>query len=79
MIFGNRVSKNCKINEKLIFFSISLVAMYRWSFLGYYEGESRHHPIFQTIDMGSIVTDKIIGDYLDDVYKYDSQLNTWNN
>ena len=50
-----------------------------WSFLGYYEGESRHHPItFSNDRYGFVIAGQNgQGDYLDDVYKYDSQLNTW--
>ena len=48
-------------------------------FLRYYEGESRHHPItFSNDRYGFVIAGQNgQGDYLDDVYKYDSQLNTW--
>ena len=67
--------------KKLIFFfSISLISVCQnWSFLGYYEGESRHHPItFSNDRYGFVIAGQNgQGEYLDDVYKYDSQLNTW--
>ena len=61
MIFDDGVSKLLKNKCKTyIFFSISLIAVCQNCLLRYYEGESRHHPItFQTIDMGSLLQDKM--------------------
>tara|TARA_S200000501_G_scaffold245109_1_gene229549 strand:+ start:1772 stop:3664 length:1893 start_codon:yes stop_codon:yes gene_type:complete len=50
-----------------------------WVFLGYYDGESRHHPItFSNERYGFIIAGQNSnGQYLDDVFKYDSQQGNW--
>ena len=50
-----------------------------WVFLGYYDGESRHHPVtFSNERYGFVIAGQNgDGQYLDDVFKYDSEQQNW--
>ena len=64
----------------LLFIIIPLLTFSQdWSFLGYYDGESRHHPVtFSNERYGFVIAGQSSdGQYLDDVFRYDSQEESW--
>tara|TARA_B100001142_G_C14336471_1_gene656103 strand:+ start:326 stop:2287 length:1962 start_codon:yes stop_codon:yes gene_type:complete len=50
-----------------------------WNFVGYYDGDARHHPItFANDRYGYVIAGQNFkGTDLDDVFRYDSQENLW--
>ena len=50
-----------------------------WDFIGYYDGESRHHPItFSNDRYGFVIAGQNSqGLYLEDCFRYDSEQNLW--
>ena len=66
------------INFFLLLFPIWIFCQ-DWIFLGNYDGNSRHHPItFSWDKYGFIIAGQNSdGEYLDDVFKYDSEYNSW--
>ena len=45
-----------------------------WNFLGYFDGDGRHHPItFSNDEYGFVAS----GSYLEDVYRYEKSNDTW--
>jgi len=67
--------------KKILFFLIIPFLNFSqdWIFLGYYDGESRHHPVtFSNERYGFVIAGQNgDGQYLDDVFKYDSEQQTW--
>ena len=68
------------MKQILLFFIIPLLSFSQdWIFLGYYDGVSRHHPVtFSNERYGFVIGGQSAdGQYLDDVFKYDSQQEVW--
>ena len=67
--------------KKLLFFVlISYLSFAQdWTFLGYYDGVGRHHPItFSNDRYGYVIAGQNAdGIYLSDVFRYDSQEGVW--
>jgi N-acetylneuraminic acid mutarotase len=61
-----------------IFFPIVSFAQ-NWEFMGYYPSEGRHHPVtFSSDKFGYVIAGQNAdGQYLNDVLRYDSQNNIW--
>ena len=68
------------MKKLLLFIIIPLLTFgQNWEFLGYYESDSRHHPVtFSNDRYGYVMTGQNSeGEYLNDVLRYDSQDNSW--
>lgn len=67
-----------KIYLLTLFCSIISFAQ-EWEFKGYYNGDSRHHPItFSNERYGFVIAGQNDqGDYLNDVFRYDSEQEIW--
>ncbi len=67
--------------KKILFFLIIPFLNFSqdWIFLGNYDGESRHHPVtFSNERYGFVIAGQNgDGEYLDEVFKYDSEQQTW--
>ena len=66
--------------NKLLILLFPLISFsQQWEFKGYYDGESRHHPItFSNDRFGFVIAGQNDqGQYLNDVYRYDAELDIW--
>lgn len=63
------------------FFCLSTASLFaqEWSVMPSYNGDSRHHPItFSNDTYGFVIAGQTgPGEYLEDVHRFDSQTNTW--
>ena len=71
------------LNSILFYFFFSLLTTslfaQEWSVMPSYNGDSRHHPITFSNDIyGFVIAGQTgLGEYLEDVHRFDSQTDTW--